>query len=184
MPTESNGNNLPGIRFTHPDYHVGMIERAQHLKRQLALEAHVEGGHYRRIYESTSRITLGDEQRERSMATSIYYLLCAGEISRWHRVDADEVWHWYEGEPLEMLRFDPVERQLSRHVLGPVDQDSAPVFVVPAGYWQAARPLGHYALVGCTVAPGYQWRGFSTLEDEASVIDMLREIDPELLMMS
>lgn len=161
-----------------------MIERAQHLKRLLALEPHVEGGHYRRIYESSNRIAFGDEKRERAMATSIYYMLCAGEISRWHRVDADEIWHWYEGEALEMLRFDPHDRQVSKHVLGPVGLESAPVFVVPAGCWQAARPLGNYALVGCTVAPGYEWRGFSTLCDEATAIDMLREVDPDLLALS
>jgi uncharacterized protein len=160
-----------------------MNERAEHLKRLLALEPHVEGGHYRRIYESTSRIPFGEEKRERPVATSIYYLLGAGEISRWHRVDADEIWHWYEGEPLEMLRFDPLERKLSKHCLGPVGHDSAPVFVVPAGTWQAARPLGSYALVGCTVAPGYEWRGFSTLETAPDVAELLREVDPALMAM-
>ncbi|MEO7014855.1 MAG: cupin domain-containing protein [Dokdonella sp.] len=161
-----------------------MNERAEHLKRLLALEAHVEGGHYRRIYESTSSVAFGDEQRKRAMATSIYYLLRAGEISQWHRIDADEIWHWYEGEPIEMLRFDPRGQQLTRHRLGPVSSDSAPVFVVPAGCWQAARPLGEYALVGCTVAPGYEWRGFSTLAAESEVTDMLRALDPDLLALT
>jgi hypothetical protein len=118
------------------------------------------------------------------VATSIYYLLGAGEISRWHRIDADEIWHWYEGEPLEMLRFDPHDNQFTRHRLGPVDQDTTPVFVVPAGCWQAARPLGRYALVGCTVAPGYQWDGFSTLANAADIAQRLREIDPALLTLS
>lgn len=158
-----------------------MNERAEHLKRLLALEPHVEGGHYRRIYESTSSVAFGDEQRKRPMATSIYYLLCASEISHWHRIDADEIWHWYEGDPIEMLRFDPRDQQLARHRLGPVSDDSAPVFVVPAGSWQAARPLGEYALVGCTVAPGYEWRGFTTLEGNQIVIDQLRDICPDLL---
>ncbi len=160
-----------------------MKERAEHLKRLLALEPHVEGGHYRRIYESTRSAAFGNEKRERAMATSIYYLLCADEVSQWHRIDADEIWHWYEGEPIEMLRFDPHDQQLTRHRLGPVSLDSAPVFVVPAGCWQAARPLGEYALVGCTVAPGYEWRGFSTLGDEA-VINQLRSLDPELLALN
>ena len=158
-----------------------MNERAEHLKRLLRLDAHVEGGHYRRIYESSSTLRVGDDGRERLAATSIYYLLCAGEVSRWHRIDADEIWHWYEGEALEMLRFDPRDQQLSRHVLGPVSHESAPVFVVPAGCWQAARPLGSYALVGCTVAPGYEWRGFSTLDATSAIAEQLREIDPYLL---
>ncbi|HMM65301.1 MAG TPA: cupin domain-containing protein [Dokdonella sp.] len=158
-----------------------MDERAEYLIRLLALEPHVEGGHYRRIYESTGRVAYGEEGRPRAMATSIYYLLANGEFSRWHRVDADEIWHWYEGDPIEMQRFDPRDRQLSRHRLGPVSHESAPVFVVPAGCWQAARPLGRYALVGCTVAPGYEWRGFSTLDDSPAILESLQAIDPELL---
>ena len=158
-----------------------MENRAEYLIRVLALEPHVEGGHYRRIYESTSQVPFGAEARPRAVATSIYYLLRHGEISRWHRIDADEVWHWYEGEPLEMLRYDPRDRQLTIHRLGPVEQNTAPVFVVPAGCWQAARPLGAYALVGCTVAPGYEWRGFATLRDAMTIGEQLHEIDPDLL---
>ncbi len=155
-------------------YHGRMNERAETLVRHLALEPHVEGGHYRRIYESALTTTHEDPVRERPVATSIYYLLAAGERSRWHRVDADELWHWYEGEALEMLRFDPASGELVRHVLAPVGHGSAPVFVVPAGWWQAARPLGAYALVGCTVAPGYEWRGFRTLDDAPEVAEALR----------
>lgn len=155
-----------------------MNERAEHLKRTLALEPHVEGGHYRRIYESTSQIPFGPEARARATATSIYYLLGEGEVSHWHRIDADEIWHWYEGDALEMLRFDPRDRQFTRHRLGPVDHETAPVFVVPAGCWQAARPLGEYALVGCTVAPGYEWRGFSTLDVAPDIAQLLARFDP------
>lgn len=158
-----------------------MHPRAQELLRLLALEPHVEGGHYRRIYESSTRMAFGDEARPRAMATSIYYLLTEGEISRWHRVDADELWHWYEGEAIEITRFDPGDHQLTRHILGPVAHGAAPVFVVPAGCWQSARPLGAYALVGCTVAPGYEWRGFSTLSDTPDIVEQLRGIDPSLL---
>jgi len=158
-----------------------MHPRAEELQRLLALEPHVEGGHYRRIYESTTRAAFDDATRPRAVATSIYYLLNAGEISRWHRIDADEVWHWYEGHALELLRFDPRGATLTRHVLGPVAADAAPVFVVPAGCWQRARPLGAYTLVGCTVAPGYEWRGFSTLDDAPAIAAQLRSIDPELL---
>ncbi len=151
--------------------------RSEQLARKLALEPHVEGGRYRRIYESTTQTAFGEEARPRAVATSIYYLLTAGEISRWHAVDADELWHWYEGEALELLRFDPRDGALTRHRLGPVDADTAPVFVVPAGCWQSARPLGEYALVGCTVAHGYEWRGFRTLDSAPEVERRLRELD-------
>ncbi len=159
-------------------YHGRMHPRAETLIRQLALEPHVEGGRYRRIYESTMQTPFGPEARPRPVATSIYYLLNAGETSRWHRVDADELWHWYEGDAMELLRFDPSDGSLVRHRLGPVAHDTAPVFVVPAGCWQSARPLGDYALVGCTVAPGYEWRGFRTLEDEPGIAERLNAIDP------
>lgn len=162
-------------------YHVAMHPRAEELVRQLELEPHVEGGHYRRIYESSMQCAFGEQGRKRAVATSIYYLLNAGETSRWHRVDADELWHWYEGDAIELLRFDPRDRQLTRHVLGPVAHGRAPVFVVPAGCWQAGRPLGAYALVGCTVAPGYEWRGFSTLENAPEIVEQLRSIDAGLL---
>ena len=155
--------------------------RSEQLVRTLALEPHVEGGRYRRIYESTMQTPFGPDARPRAVATSIYYLLTAGETSAWHRVDADELWHWYEGDALELLRFDPSDNSLVRHRLGPVAPDAAPVFVVPAGCWQSARPLGAYTLAGCTVAPGYEWRGFSTLNDAPNILEQLQAIDPSLL---
>ncbi|MEO8671951.1 MAG: cupin domain-containing protein [Tahibacter sp.] len=157
-----------------------MHPRAEELIRTLHLEPHIEGGHYRRIYESSGRMMYADASK-RAVATSIYFLLAAGETSRWHRVDADELWHYYEGQPLELLRFDPMENVLTTHLLGPASRESAPVFVVPAGMWQAARPRGAYTLVGCTVAPGYEYRGFALLEAASEVVEQLREIDPDLL---
>lgn len=157
-----------------------MHTRAEELIRALKLEPHIEGGHYRRIYESSTRVAYGDSA-QRAVATSIYFLLAAGELSRWHRVDADEVWHFYEGQPLELLRYDPAEDVLTSHTLGPASRDSAPVFVVPAGMWQAARPRGAYTLVGCTVAPGYEYRGFALLDQDATVARRLGELDGELL---
>jgi predicted cupin superfamily sugar epimerase len=156
-----------------------MHTRAEELIRTLKLQPHIEGGHYRRIYESANRVQRGDESR--AAATSIYFLLAAGELSRWHRVDADELWHYYEGQHLELLRFDPVEETLTRHILGPATRESAPVFVVPAGMWQAARPLGAYTLVGCTVAPGYEYRGFALLDQAPDVAAQLEQFDGELL---
>jgi uncharacterized protein len=157
-----------------------MHRRAHDLIQSLALEPHIEGGHYRRIYES--RLRHGESARP--AATSIYFLLAAGELSRWHRVDADELWHYYEGDPLELLRFDPSDGSLVRNVLGPVCRDSAPVCVVPAGVWQAARPLGAYTLVGCTVAPGFEYRGFSLLAQAPDISARIGAQHPELLALA
>jgi predicted cupin superfamily sugar epimerase len=157
-----------------------MHTRAEDLIRTLHLEPHIEGGHYRRIYESRSRVAFND-QNARAAATSIYFLLAAGEMSRWHRVDADELWHYYEGQLLELFRFDPASGELTRHVLGPASRESDPVFVVPAGMWQAARPLGAYTLVGCTVAPGYEYRGFSLLDSAPEVARQIDALEQGLL---
>ncbi|HMH65485.1 MAG TPA: cupin domain-containing protein, partial [Rhizomicrobium sp.] len=88
-------------------------------------------------------------------STAIYFLLKAGEMSRWHRVDAAEVWHFYEGAPLELR----IGKQT--YVLGAdIDAAQAPQVVVPPGEWQSARSLGDYTLVGCTVAPGFDFAHF------------------------
>jgi hypothetical protein len=117
------------------------------------LKPHPEGGYFR----ETFRDEAGPNGRAHS--TAIYYLLRAGEVSRWHRVDAAEVWHWYAGEPLALS----IVTQLGvQHVtLGShLDRGDRPQAVVPAHHWQSARPLGAFALVGCTVAPGFDFAGF------------------------
>ena len=142
-----------------------MNSRVQDLIEDLGLQPHPEGGHYREVFRSTRSVTVeGAPHRRRSAITTIYFLLAAGECSRWHRVAADEVWHWYEGEPLELvwaLQEDPP--RVSRVRLGPLAGASRPLAVVPAGCWQAARPLGSYALVGCSVGPGFAFEDFELL---------------------
>lgn len=126
--------------------------------RTLQLAPHPEGGWYREIYRSADSVQRHDEPR--SATTAIYYLLERTQLSRWHVVDADEIWHFYGGAPLELLAYDPNSRQLQRHVLSGVDGNARPIGVIPAGVWQAARSLGDYSLVGCTVSPGFEFSGF------------------------
>ena len=157
-----------------------MHPRARELIDALALLPHPEGGHYRRIYESTTRVQTASG--DRAALSAIHYLLAAGEFSRWHRVDADESWHHAEGDPLEIFVFDAVARSLTPHVLGRHDRatDMNPLVVVPAHRWQAARPLGAYALVGCSVAPGFEFAGFTLLDQAPHVAESIRIADPEL----
>jgi predicted cupin superfamily sugar epimerase len=120
--------------------------------RLLALKPHPEGGFYR----ETFRDSLGPDGRSHS--TAIYYLLRAGDAPRWHRVDSAEVWHWYLGSALQLSICDSTMRRV---VLGPrLDAGERLQAVVPAGKWQRAMPLGEYTLVGCTVAPGFEFSGF------------------------
>ena len=117
--------------------------------RRLDLKPHPEGGYFR----ETFRDPLGFNNR--AYSTAILFLLKQGEVSRWHRVDAAEVWHFYRGAPLELCIGK------DRHVLGPdIEQGQSPQIVVPAGQWQIAKSLGDYTLVGCTVAPGFEFSGF------------------------
>jgi predicted cupin superfamily sugar epimerase len=122
--------------------------------RRLGLKRHPEGGWYRETFRDARGIG------GRAASTAIYYLLQAGEVSRWHRVDAVEVWHWYGGAPLS-LTLSADGHASERLLLGPDHTDGAgPQRVVPAGVWQTARSLGAWTLTGCTVAPGFELAGF------------------------
>ncbi len=153
-------------------------ERAGWLVRTLELAPHPEGGFFRELYRSASVVRPGDGRSPRASLTTIYFLLRAGQHSRWHRVRSDEVWHFYEGDPIELLLADPGVTATQAATLGPIGQGE-PAHVVPANAWQAARPLGRYALVGCTVAPGFEFEDFSFLRDQAFDAAALRTIAPD-----
>jgi hypothetical protein len=124
----------------------------------LGLVPHPEGGHYRETFRD-SRTVAASANPARSASTAIYFLLAAGEVSRWHRVDAAEVWHWYAGAPLALTIADADGRRELR--LGAnLAAGERPQAVVPAGAWQQAASLGAWTLVGATVAPGFEFAGF------------------------
>jgi predicted cupin superfamily sugar epimerase len=156
-----------------------MHARAQQLIHELGLQPHPEGGFYREIYRSAEWIQPLDGRDRRSALTTIYFLLPAGAHSRWHRVSSDEVWHLYEGGPLELLIADPSARAFQSISLSQASSDAGPVYAVPAGWWQAARPGGDYALVGCTVGPGFEFADFSFLRDAAAQAAELRALRPD-----
>ncbi len=150
-----------------------MHKRAEELISTLQLSPHPEGGYFRRIYESTKRTEVNG--LERPTLTAIKYLLVAGVTSRWHRVDATEIWEWQEGSPLELSMFDPDARTLSRAQLDTSARGGQQSQVVPAGVWQSARSLGDYSLMDCSVSPGFVWKGFQLLEENSEVARQLRE---------
>jgi len=127
---------------------------ADDIIRLLDLQSHPEGGHYRETFRDPAAAASG-----RAASTAIYFLLRADEISRWHRVDAAEVWHWHAGAALLLTLADASGRREVR--LG-VDLAAGerPQAVVPAHAWQQAQTLGPWTLVGCTVAPGFEFAGF------------------------
>ena len=120
----------------------------------LELKPHPEGGWFRETFRDEPG------HKDRPHATAILFLLRAGEVSHWHRVDVVEMWHWYRGAPLllEVADDDGVRQQFK---LGSDILDGEhPQGLVPAGAWQSARSLGDWTLVGCTVAPGFDFAGF------------------------
>ncbi len=161
---------------------MDMDDRAAHLIDALDLRPHPEGGHYREVYRSPDRVTTGS-RGERPAVTTIYFLLTAGECSRWHVVQSDEIWHYYEGDPLELLNLDPVTLEVRRTTLGPFDTGQEPVHVVPAGQWQAARPAGGYTLVGCSVGPGFEFADFRLMRDDQETERRVRQAHPDLVSM-
>jgi predicted cupin superfamily sugar epimerase len=148
----------------------------------LDLKPHPEGGHFRETFrdaflspgsagvppallqEAGSQEAGGTPAlpgRARAASTAIYFLLARGERSHWHRIDAAEVWHYYAGAPLTLEIADTDEGSIRRLRLG-VDFSAGerPQAVVPRRAWQAAESLGDWTLVGCTVAPGFEFTGF------------------------
>jgi len=122
--------------------------------RLLALKPHAEGGHFRETFRDTVA-------GARAASTAIYFLLARGERSHWHRVDAAEVWHHYAGAPLALAIAARERTPIERVTLGPdLAAGERPQAVVPACAWQAAESLGDWTLVGCTVAPGFEFHGF------------------------
>ena len=156
-----------------------MHQRAAELIALLDLRPHPEGGYYREVFRSPDRVAPSDGRGERAALTTIYFLLTEGTHSRWHQVKSDEVWHFYEGGPLEILELDESGDAVVRHRLARVG-DGAPVHTVEAGRWQAARPLGEYVLVGCSVAPGFEFSDFRLLADEPSRAAVVRAAWPDV----
>jgi predicted cupin superfamily sugar epimerase len=134
---------------------MALSKEAADIIARLELKPHPEGGHYRETFRDKRADANG-----RSYATAIYFLLARGERSHWHRIDAVEVWHYYTGAPLILqIAHEGCTRHTVR--LGPdVAGGERPQAIVPADAWQAAESTGDWTLVGCTVAPGFEFANF------------------------
>lgn len=155
-----------------------MHPRASELLQSLAMRPHPEGGHYVELYRSARRVEVLERKIQRSAITSIYFLLAAGEYSRWHRVMSDEIWHFHEGDAIELVLFD--QHGLRRVRLGPVARETRPTVIVPAGTWQAARTTGAYTLGACTVGPGFEFADFSLAVDWPEIAAKIANAGPDL----
>ena len=136
-----------------------MNEESRAVVLALGLAPHPEGGFFRETFRAP--LVVGAPQGPRAASTAIYFLLPAGTFSAFHRVRSDEVWHHYDGDPLELHTLtEDGEHRVTR--LGrDLARGDEPQHVVPAGLWQAAAPIGYrFALCGCTVAPGFDFADF------------------------
>lgn len=134
----------------------------QEIVRLLNLQRHPEGGWFVETFRDPETDATG-----RARSTQIYYLLGGDDVSAWHRVDAAETWHWYAGGPLVLTLSPPDGKGASVHHLGPdLRAGQRPQCVVPAHHWQTAESLGAWTLVGCTVAPGFQFEGFELADTD------------------
>jgi predicted cupin superfamily sugar epimerase len=129
-------------------------ETAAEIIARLDLAPHPEGGHFRETFRDPAMDANG-----RSPSTAIYFLLAKGERSHWHRIDAVEIWHWYAGAALELSISDASGSRV--RLLGPdLAAGELPQGIVPPHAWQAAATTGDWTLVGCTVAPGFDFATF------------------------
>lgn len=137
---------------------------------------HPEGGRYLEVYRSANTVATADKTR--TALTHIYFSLEPHEVSRFHRVSNDEVWNLYQGEGLYLYQWDGRSSGIKAIELSVKSMNFC--HVIPAGYWQAAVPIKDRVLVGCSVAPGFEFEDFTLIDPKSPVAKTLLEIDPGL----
>jgi len=144
----------------------------------LQLSPHPEGGYYREVYCSEKTVTSPVHGKIRHAMTDIYFLLMAGQKSRFHRIVHDEIWHFYQGAPLTLIEINSDTFEMSKVTLG--DTDIKLKHLIKGGNWQSAYSNGDYSLVGCTVAPGFTFSDFSFLTDNDLTLESIVKKYPDL----
>ena len=142
------------------------------------LIAHPEGGRFREVFRSSQRVATPDGA-SRSALTHIYFSLKPGEVSRFHRVASDEVWNLYQGARLNLYLWDGTETPPECITLSA--GENCFCHVVPAGTWQAAEPMADTVLVGCSVAPGFEFADFTLIDPDSEVASRLLSLAPEMV---
>jgi len=155
-----------------------MHPQAQQLIDRLDLQPHPEGGYFREVYRTDLQVHSSAVEQSRAALTDIYFLLPAGQVSRWHRVAHTELWNFYAGAPLQLHQLSPDFSNYSSRLLDP--QVVQFKHLVPAGYWQAAETEGEFSLVGCSVAPGFDFNDFCLLKELPESAAIVYSKYPEL----
>lgn len=153
------------------------MKRIEHLIQKLNLQEHPEGGFYKETYRSEGLISLSQLPQEfsgdRNYCTGIYFLLTADNFSAFHRINQDEMWHYYEGSPLVVHMIDQQGNYSFQKIGLALEDQQVPQFVVPKGIWFASEVLepNAYSLVGCTVSPGFDFADFELANREELIAE-------------
>ncbi len=157
-----------------------MKNRALSLIDSLELSPHPEGGYYKEVYRSPTTVHSPRAGENRKALTDIYFLLLSGQVSRLHRVLHDEIWHFYEGAPLLLMEIEAEGFKLQEVRLESCGSQPRYKHCIRGGNWQAAYSTGEYSLVGCTVAPGFDFADFEFLSENAAQKAAVLEKFPEV----
>ena len=155
------------------------MKSAHSIIQELNLLPHPEGGYYREIYRSNTQVYSQKSNENRSAITCIYFLLTQGQKSCFHRVKHDEIWHFYLGAPLRLIDFHTSTGKVHEYILGDYKHTLCAQQVIMANHWQAAESLGEYSLVGCSVAPGFDFKDFTFLKDHQDSV-IIEKQHPDL----
>jgi hypothetical protein len=147
------------------------MSKFQEIIQKYQLKPHPEGGYFREVYRSEQNVNSEITEERRNAVTHIYFLLEKGQFSRFHRVLHDEIWNFYEGSPLKLIEYDGYS--IDEVVIG--QENNEYVRVIKGGVFQAAESTGEYSLVGCSVAPGFDFKDFSFLDSEPEMIKYLNQ---------
>ncbi len=149
----------------------------RHIK-PIGLTEHPEGGRFKEVFRS-SRTVSPDDGKSRSALTHIYFSLNPGEVSRFHRVTSDEVWNLYQGAGLNLYIWDGTDVPPKCITLS--SDTNCFCHVIPAGMWQAAESVADIVLVGCTVAPGFEFADFTLIDPDSEDASRLCSVSPDML---
>ncbi len=149
-----------------------MNKQAQFYIDKLNLKLHPEGGYYKEVYRSSEIIEGGHlpdrYTKKRNFSTSIYFLLEGNQVSKFHRLKSDEIWHFYDGSPIKIFMIAP-DGNLQEKVLGKnLESGELPQLVIERGNWFGAKVTAKksFSLIGCTVSPGFDYNDFELAERE------------------
>ncbi|MCJ7773008.1 MAG: cupin domain-containing protein [Desulfobacterales bacterium] len=144
------------------------------------LSKHPEGGYFREVYRFEKKAKIDTFGNERSLLTDIYFLLTEKDISRFHRLKHDEIWHFYEGAPVTLTEIQPNSLDINKVTIGSPGPLLTYKHCVEKNLWQSAYSHGQYSLVGCTVCPGFEFEDFEMMANYTEIMTSVLSKYPEL----